>query len=75
MEHSLHIACKHFVEAVAPVSPSAICKKMKMALKHPILDFDDMEYNSEADEDNSEDEYTSGDALGKALALVKQVNF
>jgi len=74
MEHSLHIACKHFVETVTPASPSAIHKKMKMAFKHPILDFGNMEYNSEADK-NSEHKYTSGDALGKALALVKQVNF
>jgi hypothetical protein len=32
MEHSLHIASKHFVEAVAPASPTSICKKIKAAL-------------------------------------------
>ena len=32
MEHSLHIALKHFVEAVALVSPTSICKKVKVAL-------------------------------------------
>jgi hypothetical protein len=32
MEHSLHIAAKHFVEAVSPSSPISIRKKVKAAL-------------------------------------------
>ena len=32
MEHSLHIAAKHFIEAVAPTSLTAICKKVKAAI-------------------------------------------
>ena len=32
MEHSLHLAAKHFVEAVAPPSPTSIHKKVKAAL-------------------------------------------
>jgi hypothetical protein len=32
MEHSLHIASKHFVEAVAPASLTSIHKKVKAAL-------------------------------------------
>ena len=33
MEHSLHVAAKHFVEAVTPASPTAICKKVKAAIQ------------------------------------------
>ena len=32
IEHSLHLVSKHFVEAVAPPSPTSICKKVKAAL-------------------------------------------
>jgi hypothetical protein len=60
MEHALHIACKHFVEAVAPTSPSAI--------RVAALDSND---DSDSDADL---EFSPGDALGKALALVKQVS-
>jgi len=48
MEHSLHIACKHFMETIIPTTPKEI-------------DSDD------------EVDFTPGDALGKALALVNQV--
>ena len=33
MEHSLHIAAKHFIKAVAPASLTAICKKVKAAIR------------------------------------------
>lgn len=61
MEHALHIACKHFVEAVAPTSPAAIRNTA---------------YGVDSDDDGSSDadlDFSPGDALGKALALVKQV--
>jgi hypothetical protein len=91
MEHLLHIAVKHFVEAVAPASPMSIQKKVKVALKKAqdegqlnlnqfnntltALDLDDIGDPLD-DGGNSEDddaEFTSGDSLSKALALVKQV--
>jgi hypothetical protein len=59
MEHSLHIACKHFVEAIAPASPAAIRRKVQ---------------DNEGDDTDTDVEFSSGDALGKALALVKQVS-
>jgi hypothetical protein len=33
MEHSLHLAAKHFIESVSPVSPASIRKKAAAALK------------------------------------------
>jgi hypothetical protein len=58
MEHAIHVACKNFVEAVAPVLPPKIRGSGE---------------GHDADEDSSDDELTPGDSLGKALALVKQV--
>jgi hypothetical protein len=87
MEHSLHIACKHFVEAIAPASPATIRKKVKDALENawPNGELDlhqfgndlNLENNGEPEDNEGEDaevEFSSGDALGKALALVKQVH-
>jgi hypothetical protein len=94
MEHSLHIACKHFVETVAPASPQSIRKKVRAALKKATgvegdldldklnnvlasFDLDELEDQDPDDPDgegsDEEAEFTPGDALGKALALVKQV--
>jgi hypothetical protein len=95
MEHSLHLAAKHFVEAVAPVSAASIRKNAAAALKmaregghlnleefgRALYTVDGDMYTSEfeldsddEDEDEDETEFTPGDALGKALALVKQVS-
>jgi len=87
------MASKHFVEAVAPASPTTICQKVTTALKQAkqngTLDLDNFDValadlgfgegedrggGLAGDDDNNEDEdFTAGDALGKALALVKQV--
>ena len=93
MEHSLHIACKHFVETITPASPVALRKKVHAAIKKAIdadgdvdldkldnalatLDLENAEGFDDPDSDGSDDEleFTAGDALGKALALVKQVS-
>jgi hypothetical protein len=85
MEHSLHIACKHFVETIAPASPATIRKKVKAALQiasmNGELDLNELDNelatldleNSEDSGDDADVEFSHGDALGKALALVKQV--
>jgi hypothetical protein len=109
MEHSLHLAAKHFVEAVAPASASSIRKKVKAALRSaldggdlnahefdevlfsmkakgrgrvavgPSDDYDDGGDGDDEDDNDGEDDdemddtdFTPGDSLGKALALVKQ---
>ena len=98
MEHSVHIASKHFMEVVAPASPTMVCKKVKVALKwakqNGSLDLDSFDselaelgiddwedgnrgnnlVNEEDSDITDEDaDFTAGDVLGKALALVKQV--
>lgn len=92
MEHSLHLASKHFVEAVAPPSPTSVRKKVKAALlkahnngKLNLDEFDkvlstidlgdqsDGDGESDGDDGGYDSNFTPGDSLGKALALVKQV--
>ena len=98
MEHSLHVASKHFVEAVAPASPTSICKKVKAALvkarNNGELNLDEFDEalssidlenvgdqndgDGDEDDDGNDDDdsdFTPGDSLGKALALVKQVQY
>ena len=55
MEHSLHLAVKHFVESTTPLS-SETCDAF-------------------GDESDDEEDVGSGDSLGMAIALVKQVCF
>lgn len=55
MEYSLHLAVKHFVESITPLS-SETCDAL-------------------GDESDNEEDLGSGDSLGKAIALVKQVHF
>ncbi|KAK7034322.1 HAT family dimerization domain-containing protein [Favolaschia claudopus] len=87
MEHSVHLAAKHFITRVSPISAKAVvakAKKLRKELKaaNPDLDDDeidallaaeDEEENEESDEDNEGEVAKPKDALGKALALVKQV--
>lgn len=70
MEHSLHIAVKHFVEAIAPTSPKSLCKKVNQDFAS--IDDDD-NAPLDPDLDSESEDFTSGDSLGKALALVKQL--
>jgi hypothetical protein len=62
MEHSLHVAVKHFVEKLAPHSR----KKANVG-----SDNEDAGEDSNTDDN---DDLEPGDSLGKALALVKQVS-
>jgi hypothetical protein len=89
MEHSLHLAAKHLVQAIAPLSPRAVASKVKKALQAAqvngdvdldILDrelvgfsFDDGDDESGDDDGGDMTGFDVGDSLGKALALVSQV--
>ncbi|KAK2462470.1 hypothetical protein APHAL10511_005440 [Amanita phalloides] len=87
MEHALHTVCKHFVKAIVPASLHAIHKKIKEALRNVSLsgelDLDQLDdelldlgldgCDAEADDNDDNIEFSPGDALGKALALVKQI--
>jgi hypothetical protein len=55
MEHSLHLAAKHFVQNIAPGFASTT------------------EQPNNGGDDSEDEEFVSGDSLGKANALVKQV--
>jgi hypothetical protein len=64
MEHLVHVVCKHFVEAVAPACPT-----------NKINNWEDEDGDEEDGDvtDEADEGFTASDALGKALALVKQV--
>ena len=61
MEHSLHLAAKHFIETITPclsekdgtIGTGALAKE---------------------DEDDDDDDIDAVDSLGKAIAFVKQVS-
>jgi hypothetical protein len=66
MEHSLHLAAKHFVQSIAP------CSSKKADNLDTDTEDDPVPDNGEDDDD---DDIDAGDSLGKAIALVKQVTF
>jgi hypothetical protein len=66
MEHSLHLAAKHFVETIAPHHK-----------KHGTSAGDnegDSASDGGEDDDDDDEAIDAGDSLGKAIALVKQVS-
>lgn len=73
MEHSIHLGAGYFIEGVSPTSTSAIVKKTH-AVSQNILQVDDGgDEDDNGDSDDSDDTFDVGDAVGKGLALVKQV--
>jgi hypothetical protein len=68
MEHSLHLAAKHFVQTIAPCSSKKRGAPGGEYESDPALDGDDNDNND--DDDGAMD---AGNSLGKAIALVKQV--
>jgi hypothetical protein len=66
MEHSLHLAAKHFVQTIAPPSSKT----------HATSGADSEGEAAVSDDDDDEDDgLGSGDSLAKAITLVKQVGF
>ena len=65
MEHSLHLAAKHFVQTIAPPSSKT----------HATSGADSEGKVVSDDNDDEDDGLDSGDSLAKAIALVKQVGF
>ena len=65
MEHSLHLAAKHFVQTIAPHH------KKKGAASTDSED--DSASDGGGDDDGDDEAIDAGDSLGKAIALVKQV--
>lgn len=82
MEHSLHLAARHFVEGVSPTSSHQIIRKVHNALAAAgggDVDMDALDQDLsmvEGDEEGEGDDsegFEVGDVVGKALALVNQV--
>ena len=67
MEHSLHLVAKYFVQTIAPH-----CKKARTSG----ADDEDSDAASDdgGDDNGNSEAIDMGDLLGKAIALVKQVN-
>jgi hypothetical protein len=88
MEHSVHLSASKVVESVSPVPSAAILKRIWNTIKQaldantdPDLDQVDAdlatlerEPRNNEDESDNDGDFGSGDAVGKALALVKQVS-
>ena len=67
MEHTLHLAAKHFVETITP----------GFSKQHSTSAINTKGDHVEDDKDNSDDEndnFDAADSLRKAIALVKQVH-
>jgi hypothetical protein len=62
MEHTLHLAAKHFMEEVTPTPASVLHKKAAQA-------------EVEDDEDEESVEFEVSDTVSKALAFIAQVSF
>ncbi|KAJ7815702.1 hypothetical protein B0H14DRAFT_3745409 [Mycena olivaceomarginata] len=85
IEHAVHIASKHFVEKVAPTPPKPLNKKIRQLLDQACEsgEINKDEVNkvlSTLGEEEKDDscaetdlEWTAGDAVGKSLALIKQI--
>jgi hypothetical protein len=89
MEHSVHLGAEKFVKGVAPTTGHSILKKVQRAfrdaregdtynfdqLNASLKDCEDNPGRDSGDDDEQNDDFDTGDACGKALALVKQVKF
>lgn len=85
MEHSVHVASGKVIEGVSPTSHAKLVTKLRNAIKRARNEADETDLDKldlelanmdldQGDGDNSDDEeIDAGDAVGKALALVKQV--
>ena len=86
MEHTVHLGSQKFVKEVSPTAGSAILRKVRRAFNNAkqgdTYDFDQLDVglrgckhddDGDTGDDDESDDFDTGDACGKALALVKQV--
>ena len=64
MEHSLHLAAKHFIETITPC----------LSEKDGTIGTGALAKEDEDDDDDDDDDIDAVDSLGKAIAFVKQVS-
>ena len=72
MAHSLNLAAKCFLEALAPTPPRTLAKAKRSRTTKPA---DDVNQDDEVESDGEEEEvvdFQPGDLLGKARAFVSQ---
>ena len=90
MEHAIHLGAPKFVKKISPTAGGALLKKVHKAFKSAqdmdcydllqldanLMDFDDEdpEQGENDDENDWDGNFDVGDACGKALTLVKQVD-
>ena len=67
MEHSLHLAAKHFIETITP----CLSEKDGTIGTGALAEEDEDDDDNDNDNDNDID---AVDSLGKAIAFVKQVS-
>jgi hypothetical protein len=79
MEHAIHVAGGHFIRGVGPTSSRKVLKKVKAAHRNASGDASDEDLDSDVDleraanSDDEDNQFDTGDTVGKALALVTQV--
>ena len=64
MEHSLHLAAKHFIETITPC----------LSEKDGTIGTGALAEEDEDDNDDDDNDIDAVDSLGKAIAFVKQVS-
>lgn len=86
MEHSVHLGAHHFIKGVSPTTGSIVLKKVRHALNNAQsgdtfdldqLDLELRDFHDDGTSDSNDeidDDFNVGDAVGKALTLVKQVS-
>ena len=89
MEHAVHLAASKVIESISPTPRAAILKRLRKTIQQarddnrdPDLEQVDTDLatlerdpdgDGNLDEFDDGEEFGSGDALGKALSLVKQI--
>lgn len=77
MEHTIHLAAGDFIKAIGPKSKTWT-KNHTASVEDSDegeVDWNQLELLSDEQAVDDETEFTAGDTLGKALALVNQVSF
>ena len=79
MEHAIHVAGGHFIRGVGPTSSRKVLKKVKAVHRNASGDASDEDLDADVDlenaanSDDEDNQFDTGDTVGKALALVTQV--
>ena len=70
MKHSVHLGAGHFVNGISLTSTSQVVKKVQSTFGRN----SDDDGGDDDDDDDDNDEFDTGDSVGKAFRLIKQVD-